>query len=120
MPKSLRCKIKKLCYNGELTERERDRILKALDQEETQSSSNEFFNFDAPMVKNSEKQLIDELSKMALMVIETAYLHALNYTLYGVDVTEKWVTATQNASALEKAHRKGYYDALQMQVESEE
>lgn len=33
MPKSLRCKIKKLCYNGALTERERDRILKALDQE---------------------------------------------------------------------------------------
>ena len=31
MPKSLRCKIKKLCYNGVLTERERDRILKALD-----------------------------------------------------------------------------------------
>ena len=54
MPKSLRCKIKKLCYNGTLTERERDRILKALDQEEAQSSSNEFFNFDAPMVKNSE------------------------------------------------------------------
>lgn len=33
MPKSLRCKIKKLCYNGTLTERERDRILKALEQE---------------------------------------------------------------------------------------
>lgn len=32
MPKSLRCKIKKLCYNGILTERECDRILKALDQ----------------------------------------------------------------------------------------
>lgn len=120
MPKSLRCKIKKLCYNGTLTERERDRILKALDQEETKSSSNEFFNFDAPMVKNSEKKLIDELSKMPPMVIETAYLYALNYTSYGVDITEKWVTATQNASALEKAHRKGYYDALQMQVESEE
>lgn len=33
MPKSLRCKIKKLCYNGALTEKDRDRILKALDQE---------------------------------------------------------------------------------------
>lgn len=54
MPKSLRCKIKKLCYKGILTEKERDRILKALDQEEAQSSSNEFFNFDAPMVKKSE------------------------------------------------------------------
>ena len=65
------------------------------------------------------KQLIDELLKMPPMVIATAYLHAINYTLYGEDVTEKWLTATQNASALEKAYRKGYYDALQRQQESE-
>ena len=63
------------------------------------------------------KRLIEELSKMPSMVIETAYLHAINYTLYGEDVTEKWITATQNASALEKAYRKGYYDALQRQAE---
>lgn len=66
------------------------------------------------------KQLIEELSKMPPMVIATAYLHAINYTLYGEDVTEKWVTATQNACALEKAYRKGYYDALQRQAESED
>ena len=64
------------------------------------------------------KRLIDELSKMPPMVIATAYLHAINYTLYGVSVTEKWTTATQNASALEKAYRKGYYDALQRQAEN--
>ena len=58
-------------------------------------------------------ELIEELSKMPPMVIATAYLHAINYTLYGEDVTEKWLTATQNASALEKAYRKGYYDAIQ-------
>ncbi len=58
------------------------------------------------------KRLIEELSKMPPMVIATAYLHAINYTLYGEDVTEKWLTATQNASVLEKAYRKGYYDAL--------
>lgn len=63
------------------------------------------------------KQLIDELSKMPPMVIATAYLYAINYTLYGEDVTEKWVTATQNVSALEKAYRKGYYDALQRPAE---
>ena len=66
------------------------------------------------------KQLINELSKMPPMVIATAYLHAINYTLYGEDVTEKWVTATQNASALEKAYRHGYYDAMQRQTESED
>ena len=66
------------------------------------------------------KQLIEELSKMPPMVIATAYLYALNYTLYGEDVTEKWLTATQNASALERAYREGYHDALQGQKESEE
>lgn len=34
MPHSLKCKIKHLCHNGTITESERDRILKALDQEE--------------------------------------------------------------------------------------
>lgn len=58
------------------------------------------------------KMLIDKLSKMPPVVIAIAYLHAINYTLYGEDVTEKWLTATQNASALEKAYKKGYYDAL--------
>lgn len=34
MPNSLRNKIKHLAYKGELNERERDRILNALDREE--------------------------------------------------------------------------------------
>lgn len=67
---------------------------------------------------SKENPLIDELSKMSPMVIKTAYLHAINYTLYGEDVTEKWLTATQNASALEKAYKKGYDDALRKQSES--
>lgn len=67
-----------------------------------------------------KKKLIEELSKMPSMVIATAYLHAINYTLYGEDVTEKWLTATQNASALEQAYKKGYYDAMeQVSQESE-
>ena len=70
--------------------------------------------------KCESKQLIDELSKMPDMVIATAYLYAINYTLYGEDVTEKWVSATQNARALEKAYREGYHDALQRLAESED
>ena len=38
------------------------------------------------------------------------YLHALNYHLYGADVTEKWRTATQNAANVEKAYMKGRRD----------
>lgn len=34
MPNSLKCKIKHLCHNRTITERERDRILKALEQED--------------------------------------------------------------------------------------
>lgn len=77
-------------------------------------------NKEKQMQEYESKRLIDELSKMPPMVIATAYLHAINYTLYGVDVTEKWLTATQNASALEKAYNKGYYDALQRQAERED
>ncbi len=71
-------------------------------------------------MNNKSKLLIDELSKMPPMVIATAYHYAIYYTRYGVDVTEKWVTATQNVAALERAYNKGYYDALQRQSESEE
>jgi hypothetical protein len=66
------------------------------------------------------KYLIDELSKMPPMVIATAYLHAINYTMYGVDVTEKWTTAIQNSYALDEAYKKGYYDALQRKAEKED
>lgn len=65
------------------------------------------------------KYILDELSKMPPMVIETAYLYTMNFELYGVDVTKEWVTATQNASALSKAYEKGYYDGLKRQAESE-
>lgn len=67
--------------------------------------------------KYKSKQLLDELSKMPPMVIATAYLHAINYTLYGVDVTEKWLTATQNAYALEKAWQKGFNDAMERAIQ---
>lgn len=40
MPKSLRCKIKHLCHNGTFTERECDRILKALEQQPSEDCRN--------------------------------------------------------------------------------
>ena len=68
----------------------------------------------------SKQLIIDELLKFPPMVTETALLYALNYISYGEDVTEKWVTATEQAAILEKAYRKGYYDAMQRQAESED
>lgn len=68
-------------------------------------------------IQDREKdRLIGELSKMPAMVVSAAYLYALNYVLYGVDVTKEWLTATQNASVLEKAYSDGYYAALQRLV----
>ena len=62
-----------------------------------------------------EKQmLINELERMPARVIATAYLHALNYELYGVDVTDKWQTAVQNADNLQHAYLKGRSDEAKM------
>ena len=60
------------------------------------------------------KALIDELSKMPNTVVATAYLYALNYIRYGVDITEKWKTAIENVKALEKAYQEGYHEGLQV------
>lgn len=73
-------------------------------------------NEDNQTQEYNTKQIIDKLSKMSPMIIATAYLQAVNLVEYGEDVTQEWVTAVQNTSALEKAYQKGYYDALQRQV----
>lgn len=76
---------------------------------------------DNPVLQNHKiKYILDELSKMPPMVIETAYLHAMNFELYGVDVTKEWVTAVQNSYALSRAYEKGYYEGLKKRAESEE
>ena len=83
-----------------------DMAIKALEEEQLQD--------------DKTKQLLDELSKMSPMVVSLAYIYAVNTIKYGVDVTEKWLTATENAVALERAYNKGYYEALQRLKESEE
>ena len=60
----------------------------------------------------TKEKLIELLSQEDTMVLSQAYLYAKKLTDYGVDISNKWVTVTQNASALEKAYSKGYYDAL--------
>lgn len=63
--------------------------------------------------KSKKEVLLKELAKEDLQVLALAYVYAKNLQMYGEDVTEKWLTATQNASALEKAYNKGYYDAVE-------
>ena len=62
------------------------------------------------MTNDKKQALIDTLSKVPIEVLQTAYLYAVNYTKYGVDVTITWQTATQNAYALEKAYKDGYFE----------
>lgn len=71
------------------------------------------------MWNEKRRVLIDKLSKLSDIELETAYLYAISYINYGEDITEKWITATQNAYALDNAYRKGYYDAVQ-KIKSEE
>ena len=68
----------------------------------------------------NKDKLLEAMRQFDNMTLSVAFVYAKNLILYGENVTEKWVTATQNASALEKAYRKGYYDALQRQAESED
>jgi rubrerythrin len=67
MPNSLRCKIKHLCHNGTLTERERDRILKALEQEPCE----------------------DAISRQAVLIELDKYLSGVSFDEKGIDVVIK-------------------------------
>lgn len=63
--------------------------------------------------QTKREALLRELAKEDLQVLALAYTYAKNIQMYGEDVTEKWQTATQKASALEKVYSKGYYDAME-------
>lgn len=78
-------------------------------------------NEDNPVLQNHKKEyILNELSKMPLMVVETAYLHTMGFQLYGVDVTKEWITAVQNSCALSRAYEKGYYEGSKRRAEKED
>lgn len=60
---------------------------------------------------NGKQQLLDKLSEESIMVLETAYVYAKNYVLYGADITKPWATAVQQASALEQVRIKAFKEA---------
>ena len=64
--------------------------------------------------------IMNELNELDYEVLSTAYLYAKNFHSYGVDVTEKWLTATQQSAALSKAYRDGYYDGLKVYEEQQQ
>lgn len=69
--------------------------------------------YESDISKKAKQEILDEMSKMPPMILLTAYLYSVNFTLLGVDVTKEWKTATEHAKALNAAYRAGYHDALQ-------
>lgn len=63
------------------------------------------------MDDNVRRQLLDKLSEESTMVLETAYVYAKNYVLYGADITKAWTTATQQAYILEQVRLRAFTDA---------
>ncbi len=60
---------------------------------------------------NDKQQLLDKLSEESIMVIETAYVYAKTYVLYGADITKAWTTAVQQAYVLEQVRVKAFTEA---------
>jgi hypothetical protein len=60
---------------------------------------------------NVRQQLLDKLSEESTMVLETAYVYAKNYVLYGADITKAWITAAQQAYILEQVRLRAFTEA---------
>lgn len=56
----------------------------------------------------TKEQLAQWLIELDENVLKVAIMYAENYLKYGVDVTEKWDTATKQIWSLERAERYGY------------
>lgn len=63
------------------------------------------------MDDNVRRQLLDKLSEESTRVLETAYVYAKTYILYGADITKPWNTAVQQASILERVKVKAFTEA---------
>lgn len=78
MPHSLKSKVKSLCYKGEITEKERDRIIKALEQTELNPSYNG--------VKSELKPCEDCISRTKLLSrIDAERKHLLDLKMDGAE-----------------------------------
>lgn len=58
----------------------------------------------------TKKMLLEAMKQFDEQTLSVAYMYAKNLVSYGVDVTEKWLTATEQSANLGKAYREGYYD----------
>lgn len=62
-------------------------------------------------IDDVRRQLLDKLSEESTRVLETAYVYAKNYVLYGENITKPWTTAVQQASILERVKARAFTEA---------
>lgn len=67
----------------------------------------------------NKEDILEKLAKEDLQVLILAYVYAKNLYMYGEDVTKAIQSATENAVIVDKAYRRGYYDAIKIMAESE-
>lgn len=58
----------------------------------------------------TKEQLAQWLIELDENVLQVAIMYAENYLKYGVDIAEKWDTATKQRWSLERAERYGYVE----------
>lgn len=57
-------------------------------------------------------KLLQLMTTKSDIVLSQAFLYAENYCRYGVDVTQKWSTATEQSAILHRAYIDGFNDAM--------
>ena len=67
---------------------------------------------------NKEK-LFEAMKQFDEQTLAVAFSYAFNLTFYGVDVTEKWNTATEQSINLHAAYIRGYEDAMEGRKKNE-
>lgn len=58
-----------------------------------------------------KERMLASLAEESDMVLATAYVYAVNAIKFGKDVTKQWLTAVQQACALNEAYVRGRIDS---------
>lgn len=95
-------------YQDDYNDEAREALKMAIEALKGENEQMIIFNGRTP----KKEFLLEELAKEDLQVLSLAYMYAKNLQMYDEDVTKAISTATENAIILNKAYRKGYYDAM--------
>lgn len=63
-------------------------------------------------VSKDKEMLIQSLSDFDIQTLSLAVMYANDMKNYGIDVTQTWQTAAENAYNLDRAYRRGFADAM--------